>query len=168
MLGSRASLLAVAVAVTATACGWGNSKQIEVKYVPAEAGDGGADPAAADSDASTADAAAGGHAEPAAAGAEGDAAAEAKRDPAAVEILAIGPPARPHKVLGRISVRQSDKDNIAPARLVDAVRVQAAERGCDAVVLEPPYDEQVRVRASRFEHLVITRLVYNGACIAYE
>ena len=85
----------------------------------------------------------------------------------AVEIRALGAPARAHVIVGRLVVREDGDDRTERDRLMQALRSRAAELGCDAVLLEPPFEEQKRVRF-RFDHLTMTRPVLHGACIVYE
>lgn len=99
--------------------------------------------------------------------AEGVTHTPAPRPPAQVEILALGAPARAHVTVGRLVVREDDDDLVERDALMQALRARAAELGCDAVLLEPPYDERMRVRF-RFEYLTRTRPVLHGACIVYE
>lgn len=84
-----------------------------------------------------------------------------------VEILALGFPEREHVEVGRITVREDDDDQLDRPALMQALRARAAELGCHAVVLVPPYEERVRVRF-RYEYLTMTRPVYHGACIVHE
>jgi hypothetical protein len=107
------------------------------------------------------------------AAAEGVAHTPAPRAPAEVEdvedveIRALGAPERAHVVVGRFTVGADDDDRVERGRLMQALRTRAAELGCDAVLLEPPFEEQRRVRF-RFEYLTMTRPVLHGACIVYE
>jgi hypothetical protein len=91
----------------------------------------------------------------------------APRPPGEIELLILGAPARAHVVVGRLTVRHADGDRPDRATQMQALRARAARLGCDAVLIEPPYDERVRVRF-RFEHLTMTRPVLHGACIVYE
>jgi hypothetical protein len=91
----------------------------------------------------------------------------APRPAAEVEILALGAPARAHVTVGRLVVREDDDDLVERDALMQALRARAAELGCDAVLLEPPYDERMRVRF-RHDYLTRTRPVLHGACIVYE
>jgi hypothetical protein len=84
-----------------------------------------------------------------------------------VEIRALGAPERAHVIVGRLVVREDDDDRLERDRLMQALRSRAAELGCDAVLLEPPFEEQKRVRF-RFDYLIMTRPVLHGACIVYE
>lgn len=84
-----------------------------------------------------------------------------------VEIRALGAPARAHVIVGRIVVREDGDDRVERDRLMQALRDRAAELDCDAVLLEPPFEEQKRVRF-RHDYLVMTRPVLHGACIVYE
>jgi hypothetical protein len=99
--------------------------------------------------------------------AEGVTHTPAPRPPGEVEILALGPPGRAHVTVGRLVVREEDDDLVERDGLMQALRARAAELGCDAVLLEPPYDARTRVRY-RFDHLTRTRPVLHGACIVYE
>lgn len=87
--------------------------------------------------------------------------------PERVEIRALGAPAQPHAIVGRLVARARDDDRIERGPLMQALRRRAAKAGCDVVLLEPPFEEQKRVRF-RFEYLTITRPVLHGACIVYE
>jgi hypothetical protein len=84
-----------------------------------------------------------------------------------VEIRALGAPARAHAIVGRLVVREDGDDRIERDRLMQALRSRAAELGCDAVLLEPPFEEPKRVRF-RYDYLTMTRPVLHGACIVYE
>jgi hypothetical protein len=84
-----------------------------------------------------------------------------------VEIRALGAPARAHVVVGRLVVREDGDDRLERDRLMQALRSRAAELGCDAVLLEPPFEERKRVRF-RYDYLTMTRPVLHGACIVYE
>lgn len=99
--------------------------------------------------------------------AEGVTHTPAPRQPGEVEILTLGAPARAHVTVGRLTVRHDDDDRAERASQVQALRERAAKLGCNAVLLEPPYDERVRIRFE-FEHLIMTRPVLHGACIVYE
>jgi len=99
--------------------------------------------------------------------AEGVTHTPAPRPPGEVEILTLGAPARAHVAVGRLTVRHDDGDRAERASQMPALRARAAELGCDAVLIVPPYDERVRV-TYRFEHLTMTRPVLHGACIVYE
>ncbi|HWN68048.1 MAG TPA: hypothetical protein VNM90_10450 [Haliangium sp.] len=99
--------------------------------------------------------------------AEGVTHTPAARSPEGVEIRALGAPARAHVIVGRLVVRADDDDRIERDRLMQVLRSRAAELGCDAVLLEPPFDEKQRVRF-RYDYLTMTRPVLNGACIVYE
>lgn len=99
--------------------------------------------------------------------AEGVTHTPAPRQPGEVEILTLGAPARAHVTVGRLVVRHDEDDRAERASQVQALRERAARLGCDAVLLEPPYDERVRIRFE-FEHLTMTRPVLHGACIVYE
>lgn len=99
--------------------------------------------------------------------AEGVARDPAPRSVDSVEVLALGFPERAHAEVGRITAREDDDDQIERPALMQALRARAAELGCDAVVLVPPYEERLRVRF-RHDYLTLTRPVYHGACIVYE
>ncbi len=96
-------------------------------------------------------------------------AAEAAATPAAdIEIHALRYPERRFREIGRLVARPNKNDLAAPELLVAALRERAQEAGCDALVLVPPYDEDVRVRATQFEHIVLTRPVYHCMCLVYD
>jgi hypothetical protein len=84
-----------------------------------------------------------------------------------VEIRALGAPARAHVIVGRLVVREDGDDRVERDQMMQALRSRAIELGCDAVLLEPPFEEQKRVRF-RYDHLTMTRPVLHGACIVYE
>ncbi|ACY18050.1 hypothetical protein [Haliangium ochraceum] len=81
-----------------------------------------------------------------------------------VELRFLGPAPAELIEVGRLLVREDDDDRLDPGKLVDALRTHAAEHGCELVLIEPPYDETLRVRF-RFEYLQMTRPVYHGACL---
>jgi hypothetical protein len=87
--------------------------------------------------------------------------------PERVELRALSAPPVPHVIVGRLVARADDDDHIERDGLMQGLRRRAAELGCDAVLLEPPFEEQRRVRF-RHDHLVMTKPVLHGACIVYE
>jgi hypothetical protein len=139
-----AALVVCALACSAGACSTGSSARPRVTYTPAEA-------------------------QTPAEGSSGQAERPARdaKNAESVEIRALGAPARTHVIVGRLVVREDGDDRVERDRLMQALRSRAAELGCDAVLLEPPFEEQKRVRF-RFDHLTMTRPVLHGACIVYE
>lgn len=101
-------------------------------------------------------------------GARAGAAEAAAKSAADIEIHALRYPERRFREIGRLVARPNKNDLAAPELLVAALRERAHEAGCDALVLVPPYDEDVRVRATQFEHIVLTRPVYHCVCIVHD
>lgn len=99
--------------------------------------------------------------------AEGVTRTPSPRAPETVEIRALGAPERAHAIVGRLVAHADEDDRVEREQLMHGLRERAAELGCDAVLLEPPFEEQKRVRF-RYEYLTITRPILHGACIVHE
>ena len=93
--------------------------------------------------------------------------ARSPADVEGVEVRALAAPARAHVIVGHLVAREHGGDRVERDQLMQSLRRRAAELGCDAVLLEPPFEEQKRVRF-RFDYLTMTRPVLHGACIVYE
>lgn len=87
----------------------------------------------------------------------------AKRSPASVEVYSSSPPARPHVEVAIIEVAEQSSSGRSLYELMDALRLAAAEQGCDAihvtgVVSKPPQVMDSSDRAG----VVATCLVYTA------
>ena len=90
----------------------------------------------------------------------------AKRSPAFVDVYSSSPPARPHVEVAIIEVAEQSGSVASLSELFDALRLAAAEQGCDAIHVTGVVNKGPEIMASEFstdrEGVVATCLVYTA------
>lgn len=90
----------------------------------------------------------------------------AKKSPAMVDVYSSSPPARPHVDVAIIEVAELHDSAASVKELIDALKVAAAEQGCDAIHITGVVNKGPELFASEFssdrEGVVATCLVYTA------
>jgi hypothetical protein len=88
----------------------------------------------------------------------------APRPVSSVEVFASGPPDRPHVDVGMITVEEGDVGESSPQELLALLRQNAANQGCDALVVSPPSSRS----DADFLAYTHSRRVFSGTCVVYR